>query len=217
MAEEVKPADGKPVDGTPGTPPVEDKQPPKEDPGKTAAPPSDGANPPTETPPAKSDDGKPTTPTEYKLKVPDGSLLDPSRVEKIVSYAKERGFSEKQAQELLEREHEVLADFNKSQMEAMNKEANGWVDTIKTDKELGGDAFKENVALANRLVKRFGSEQFVKILNDTGLGNHPELVRFCVRVGKLMSEDKLVLPGAQPGPAKKSTADVLYGGTTQPN
>lgn len=193
-----------PVAPPPVAPPVETKPPE----AVNAAPPADSSKPP--------EGAKPAAPIEYKLKTPEGSLLDAARVEKIVSYSKERGFSNEQAQELLERESDAVSQFAEAQKQQMNKAANDWVEAVKTDKEIGGDGFKQNVALANRLVKRFGSEGFVKTLNETGLGNHPELVRFCTRIAKLMSEDQLIIPGAQAGGTKKTDADILYG-STQPN
>jgi hypothetical protein len=35
------------------------------------------------------------------------------------------------------------------------------------------------------------------MLNQTGLGNHPEVVRFCAKAGRAVSEDKVVTGGNQ--------------------
>jgi hypothetical protein len=46
------------------------------------------------------------------------------------------------------------------------------------------------------------------VLNDTGLGNHPELVRFCCRVARAMAEDGVVRPETAGGSA--DPLEVLY-------
>lgn len=149
-------------------------------------------------------------PEKYELKLPEGSPLKTDHLEKIVSYAKERGLSNEDAQALLERENAAVADFVNGQKEILKSTTETWVKEVEQDKELGGEAYKQNVAYANNVVKKFGSPAFIKTLNETGLGNHPELVRVFARIGKIMANDKLVVAGAQSTP-KKSIEDVFYG------
>lgn len=55
---------------------------------------------------------------------------------------------------------------------------------------------------------KFGSPELKQYLNETGLGNHPELVRIFANIGKAMSEDGLVTGNSG---GVKSAADVLFG------
>jgi hypothetical protein len=48
-------------------------------------------------------------------------------------------------------------------------------------------------------------------LNDTGLGNHPEVLRVFVRAGKAISQDS-VIPGKE-APAPDDRLSVLYDNT----
>jgi hypothetical protein len=48
----------------------------------------------------------------------------------------------------------------------------------------------------------------MEYLNTTGLGNHPDLVKTFVKIGKAMSEDGMV-DGSNQG--QLSAAKVLYG------
>lgn len=154
-------------------------------------------------------------PKEYTLKLPEKSPLDESASQRIAAYAKERGLTNEQAQELLNRESEAVSNYAKAQTETYQKEIDGWKAKVSSDKEIGGEAFQKNVELAKRVVDRFGSEDFKKALNDTGLGNHPELVRVFFKIGKLMSEDQLVMPGTQQAPKSRDVADLLYGDNKQ--
>lgn len=162
---------------------------------------------PTET---KGDDGKGSeaekskAPEKYELKVPEDSLIGKELVSKIETYAKENDLTNKQAQELLEGEHKSI----KAHVDTQKKE---WLTQITNDKELGGDKLNEHVELSKRVVDKFGSPALRKELERTGYGNHPELVRMLVRIGKASAEDKLVIPDAQPGGERKSAEEVLYG------
>ena len=172
-------------------------------------PPAEGAAPPAPAP-APAAVEPPVVPETYDLKLPDGSRLDPSRVEKIASLAKERKLSNEAAQEILTREHEVVEGYASAQQTAYQQQQEAWSTALKTDKELGGDNLNKKVELASRVVNRFGTEEFKKALNETGLGNHPELVRVFARVAEKLGEDNLVLPGAAPGAGPKDLRDVFY-------
>lgn len=150
-------------------------------------------------------------PEKYDLKLPEGSLLDAKAIETISSYAKEKGLSNDEAQALINRDSSLVAEYKNSQETAFKQVAETWVSQVKEDKEIGGASFKENAELAKRVIKKFATDDFSKVLDNTGLGNHPELVRVFVRIGKQMGEDKFV-NATHVGAEKKSIADRVYGG-----
>lgn len=155
---------------------------------------------------------KQVVPEKYDLKLTEGSLLKPADLDKIASYAKERGLSNEAAQELTHREDQAVRSFAESQRQQLLSKSQEWMKASESDAEIGGVEFKRNVELAKRVVSRFGSESLNKTLNETGLGNHPELVKLLFKIGKSMSADQLVIPGAQPS-NKRSIEDVFYGAT----
>lgn len=150
-------------------------------------------------------------PEKYDFKVPEGAVgIDAKYLEQVSAYAKEHKLTQEEAQSIVNRDSANFASFVKAQNEQFASEAEKWVETAKNDKEIGGDELNRNVELAKRVVDKFGTDSFKKTLNDTGLGNHPELVRLLVRIGKTMSEDQLVVAGSQSS-AKRTAVDVLYG------
>ena len=149
---------------------------------------------------------------KFELKLPKGSLLDASAIEKTVAFAKEQGLSPKHAQALLDRESNLLSAHADGQQKAFKELSSAWMEQSKTDKEFGGEEFPKNAELAKRVVSRFGSDELKKGLDATGFGNHPDLVRMLVRIGKAMSEDQLVMPGSKTA-ATKELADVFYDST----
>jgi len=152
----------------------------------------------------------PAVPEKYELKLPEGSTLDQSAIDRVSAYAKEMKLSQDMAQAVLDREHLAVDSYAKaldSQFAAVKEE---WKQNGFKDKEIGGDAYRENAELAKRVVAKYASEEFAKILDESGYGNHPELIRTFLRIGKAMAEDKLVMPGAQAG-GKKSAEELFYG------
>lgn len=141
-------------------------------------------------------------PEKYELKTPEGSPITPDQIEKIALIAKERGLSNSEAQAMVERDHMLISQHN----EMVSK----WKTDVLSDPELGGDNAKEKVELAHRAFKHFASEKFAQELIASGYGDHPELVRAFYKVGKMMGEDKFVVPGANTG-STMSLEDKFYG------
>lgn len=151
-------------------------------------------------------------PEKYELKIPKDSLLSQADIDKVSSFAKEKGLSNDVAQTLLEQRSQAVADFHSGQLAALETRKTEWLESCKTDKEIGGEKFNENAELASRVINHYASEDLKKQLNETGLGNYPELVRMIARIGRDIGEDKLVLPGSQTNKAeKKSIESRLYG------
>jgi hypothetical protein len=68
----------------------------------------------------------------------------------------------------------------------------------------------ENLAAAKMALDTFGTPELRTLLIETGLGDHPEMIRAFVRAGKAISEDTLAMGGKKPAGAGKSTAEILY-------
>lgn len=182
-----------------------------EDPAKAGQPGAPGANPqgnPDPTKPAEGDkgDGKAG---ELELKAPEGVVFDEARLAEFKTIAKELKLDQPTAQRLADWEAKRLA----AQADAHVTMVKGWLDEVKADKELGGAKFDESVATARKAID-LGPPELKALLNETGLGNHPVIVRWAHTIGKKLSEDALE-KGANPGAGSKSAADVLYGETSK--
>ena len=84
-------------------------------------------------------------------------------------------------------------------------------ESARADKEFGGEKLDENLAIAKTALDKFATPEFTKLLNDTGLGNHPEVLRVFVRAGKAISPDSVIPGKAAPSPADRLSA--LYDNT----
>jgi hypothetical protein len=59
-----------------------------------------------------------------------------------------------------------------------------WPELTMKDEEFGGSNFPENLAIARELILDFGTPELRELLQITCLGDHPEIIRLLVRIGK---------------------------------
>jgi hypothetical protein len=149
-------------------------------------------------------------PEKFELKLPEGSQLDQAWIEKIAASSKARGLSQEQAQAELNERSEMLSGFQQTQKEALAKQSNAWFEEVKTDKELGGDNLNKTVEVAQHAVNTFFGPKVKQFLDDSGFGNHPDLVRAFYKIGTQMRNDSLVHSGSAPGGKEKSIEDYFY-------
>lgn len=157
---------------------------------------------------AKADATKPdAAAVVYDLKLPKESKLDAATaVEHVVALAKEMQLSPAQAQRLLTEQDGMLNEllsFQQEQHAALRKQ---WVDESKADKEIGGQAFDASVNRAKQAFAKYGSPAFEKMLNETGFGDNPEVLRVFSRIGKAMAEDSFATTA---GTSQRSEEQIL--------
>lgn len=184
---------------------------PAADPGATQQT-SDGK--PTDAPQANADDSKttePVVPEKYEFKTPEGVTLDAEVLGEFEGIAKELKLSQEDAQKVADLGAKLSQKFAASQAKAIEDASSAWVAAVTSDKEIGGEKLTENLASAQKALKAFGSPELTALLDSSRLGNHPEVIRLMAKVGKEISEDRMVTGGAGPqrGDAK-SAASVLY-------
>lgn len=149
-------------------------------------------------------------PEKYEdFKLPEGAKVDEAVMGEFATVAKELGLSQEQAQKLVDinaRAQQVNFDRLQS---AVDAQAEKWGVDSKADKEFGGDKFDENLAVAKRALEQFGTPELKSLLEQSKLGNHPEVLRFFFRAGKAISEDGFV-PGKPGNSSGKSIAQQMY-------
>jgi len=182
--ESGKPEDGKPADGEN----KDVKQPESEKPKEEKKP--EGA------------------PEAYEFKAAEGVELDTEALKDFEPVARELNLTNEQAQKLVDAYPKILAGVQQRQVEAWQKQTQDWAADVKADKEIGGDKLTASLSKAQQALETFGTPELKEYLNETGLGNHPELVKAFVKIGKAMSEDNMVSAG---NTGQRSAAEVLYG------
>ena len=148
-------------------------------------------------------------PEKYEFKPFEGAMLDSEVVSAYSEAARELNLTQEAAQKMLDRIAPVLQQRTAEQVTSISNE---WANMARSDKEFGGEKLSENLSVAKKALDAFGGPELVSLLNESGLGNHPELIRFFYRAGKAISEDRFVTgsSGAGKGVGIKDFASVLY-------
>jgi hypothetical protein len=152
---------------------------------------------------------------KYELRSPEGSLLQPSQLEEIAAFAKAQGFSNEQAQGFVDHASKAVASYvkaNEVDGPLWKARVDGWKNQVLADKELGGtsEVLAATVAHGERALDHFFPKSIRQWLDSSGFGSHPDVLRGFAKIGKLMQDDKIVVPGAQ-SDGKKSIEEVFYG------
>jgi hypothetical protein len=150
-------------------------------------------------------------PENYEdFKLPEGMEIDKVGMEKFTPLAKELNLTQDQAQKLVDIQTAALAEANEAAQEAWDATQTKWREAAENDKEYGGDKFDANVASAMKFLKALGTPELMQALADTGVGNHPEFIRLCVRAGNAISEDNVIPGGAHGAIVEKTAAATLF-------
>jgi hypothetical protein len=159
----------------------------------------------------KPEGGK--APEKYDFKVPEGMSIDTGLVDKITPIFKEMGITQENAQKLVNAYAPYVQEQMKVQQDGLVKQhkemVTGWMNESK--KELGANADTE-LAYAAKFINKFGSPALRDILDDTGVGNHPEVVKAFIKAGKMISEDVFVDPQKK-NTSRSMTPDEFYATT----
>ena len=159
----------------------------------------DGAAPAGDAAEQTKDEGeKPEgAPEKYEWAAPEGVTLDESIMGSLSEVAKELNLPQAAAQKLVDKIAPVMAQRQVEQFEALRTE---WRQASSSDQEFGGAKLTENMAVAKKALDAFGTPEFRQLLEQTGMGNHPEVIRTFYRAGKAISEDGLVSGSAPKAP-----------------
>lgn len=134
-------------------------------------------------------------PERYEFKAHEGYEFDAGVLDAYTEVAKELNLTQDAAQKVLDKVAPRLQERQLEQVEAIRNE---WAQSSRVDKEFGGEALNANLAVAKKALDAFGTPELRSLLNESGLGNHPELIRFMFRAGAAISEDRFVA-GSQGG------------------
>ena len=127
---------------------------------------------------------------EFNSKVADAPQeLDSEVLTAFGDVAKELDLPQEDAQKVLDKVAPVIQERQAKMLEQVRAD---WASESQSDEEFGGEALNENLNVAKQALDAFGTDAFKSLLQETGFGNHPEIIRFMYRAGKAISEDSYV-------------------------
>lgn len=146
---------------------------------------------------ATGDEG---VPDQYTFDAPEGVTLDQERIDAFKDAAKEMGLTQDQFRKIVEYDLERGQAANDAAVQQWNEQVGQWRKSAQADKEIGGDAFKESIRLAQTAVDQFGDADLKALLkspspdnpNGLAIGNHPAVLRMLRRIGERLSDPSFI-------------------------
>lgn len=139
--------------------------------------------------------------------------LDPVLVEKAAPVLKGLNLTNDQANQLVKLVPDIqtrLAEQQNDQFAAMRAD---WAKSAKADPDIGGKNWTPSLNLAAKALDHLGhpkGSEFRQLLDETGLGNHPAMVKIFRDVGKMIKEDDTLEKGDSTGKPKGDRLVELY-------
>jgi hypothetical protein len=147
-------------------------------------------------------------PENYEFALPEGFSLDAEIGDQFSAMARELNLPQEKAQALLDLATQNMQRIVEAQQSAQAQITQQWQEDSRADKEFGGAKLTENLALAERAINQFNPELY-NVLEQSGMGNHPEVIRFAYRVGKAIAEDRIETGGGD-APSALAPERVMY-------
>lgn len=178
---------------------------------------------------AQSDEPAPP-PTYEAFKLPEGITLEDSKLGEFtkelaefqVKTKAEQAFVQEFGQKLVDRHvaevKNTIDRLNEHYTKQWEKNKSDWKEAVMKDPELGGNRQETVIKAAKEFVRTHGGteaqqQEFFALMDSTGLGNHPAMIRILSKAGMSMSEGK-PLPASKPVPQSKSKVATRYGVAT---
>nr|DAN78204.1 MAG TPA: putative protease [Caudoviricetes sp.] len=156
-------------------------------------------------------DAESEVPEKYDFKPPEGMEFDEETINLYAEAAKEAGLSQEKADIILGK---IAPHLAQQQIKAIEKASSEWEAASRADPEFGGDKLNENLSVAAKAIEQFATPELKTLLNESRLGNNPEVIRLFYRVGKAISEDGFVSAAGAP---QISDARAFYPNTKNLN
>jgi hypothetical protein len=193
-----------PASDAPNAPSEPVAAPPAQEPAPAATPAAEPAA--TDKPAADKPQG---APEKYEFKYPEGYQVDEASLGEYSTAFKELGLTNEQAQRLVDMDAKRSASSSEAAIAAQKQQVETWVGELKSDPEFGGAKFEANVGIANKALAAFGSPELTQFFKETGLGNHPLLVKAFHKAGTQLGEGSIHKTTSDQ-PAERSIAERMY-------
>lgn len=215
------------------TPPVSllGQEPPKVEPAKTEQTPDPkAADKSTEVKETKKEEGSQSVepaplPTFEAFKLPEGFSPDDARLGEFTKELAEFETATKADHAKMQEFGQKLVDKHIAEVQRLNdfyrtaweKQKSDWKESFEKDPEIGLNRTETTVKAAQEFIRTHGGSEaqqaeFRSLMNTTGVGNHPALIRILAKANAVLGEGQ-PLPGARPPAQPQGKAQRRYSGT----
>lgn len=152
---------------------------------------------------------EPVVPESYNfdgIQLKNSTFLEQDK-ELASNLGKALGLTNDQARKLLESGDELLTNNLQAKLQ---QNVNMWKAQIAADPELGGSNYETTRTNLARVIKRYASQEALEVLDRSGIGAHPAIVRMLNKMGNDLGQEQRFVQGSQPQAPKKSPLRALY-------
>lgn len=150
-------------------------------------------------------------PVDYtKLAVPEGMKLAESELKEVTAFAQSNNLSLEQAQALVTEAAKSAKSAVEQQQQRFDTMRATYAESLAKDKDWGGDKLQETQRLATQTAMRYFTPVLKDLLNRTGLGDNPDLIIAMAKIGKQISEDKVLTGKGAADAPRKDPASALF-------
>lgn len=178
---------------------------------------SDGSDPKDGEDQNKDKDQPTGAPDKYAdFALPENMEINAGALEEFQGMAKEANLPQEVAQKFVTTGAKLVQDtvdnVYTAQVEAYAKKVEGWHATRAKDSEIGGTEEAQTAVLSGsyKAVMALGGDSLMAALDETGAGNHPEVIRAFYRIRDLVGEDGKLINGNIGGGEPKTAAQSIY-------
>jgi len=168
---------------------------------------------PTETKPVdqKSAEEKPKPEIPESYEFPEDLGLTEEDKAKYTELLKKHGATQEAANDLIEHIKQQAKAVQEAGVKAWYDQVKKWGEEAEKHKEYGGPKFEENLkTVILPVLNKFGDEQLIQELDQTGFGNNPRLLAFLYRVGKEIGVEAKFVEGRQGSGDEENILKTLY-------
>lgn len=171
---------------------------------------------------------EPAPPPEYEpFKAPEGITLQAEKVTeftKLLADLETKGkadhslvqeFGQKAVDFHINEVKKVAEDLTKLYQNTWERQKVAWKEQFLADPEIGGKRWQSTVDSALTFVRTHGGtgeqqKEFRNLMESSGLGNHPVMIRILASAGRAMKEGE-PLAASKPVQVQKSKTQTMYG------
>ena len=147
------------------------------------------------------------TVTYADFRLPAGAQIDEAILGDFKTLAAECGMSQEAAQKMLD----LQAKANQQAFDVVIKQRQDWRQSITNDPEFGGANLEQTVKDARSLLnKHDASGNVLAMLEQSGFGDNPDVIKFLARVQRAMPKEDDVLTGKEGAKDTRPLAERLW-------
>ena len=162
----------------------------------------------------------PITQEQFKAFYPEGATLDEGSTTKFIELATGHKLGEEAVKALVGYDHSRTEAAETAGQKEWDDTQAGWKSELEKDPLLtGGDGYEKNLAKVATVLKDYGGKpgesglnELQEALNMTGMGNHPAMGRFLMKVVAALPGEGTPATGNPPSETK-SAAQTLFPNT----